>query len=53
MIINDDVASAPVDKKQNRRGVAGLVPVVKLAKTQLPRLTRLMNWPALLKRPWT
>jgi len=31
VIINDDVASAPLDKKQNRRGVAGLVPVTKLA----------------------
>jgi dihydroxyacetone kinase-like protein len=31
VIINDDVASAPLDQKQNRRGVAGLVPVVKLA----------------------
>jgi dihydroxyacetone kinase-like protein len=31
VIINDDVCSAPPDKKQNRRGVAGLVPVVKLA----------------------
>jgi dihydroxyacetone kinase-like protein len=31
VIINDDVASAPPDQKQNRRGVAGLVPIVKLA----------------------
>ncbi|MCX6853366.1 MAG: dihydroxyacetone kinase subunit DhaK [Verrucomicrobia bacterium] len=31
VIINDDVCSAPIDKKGNRRGVAGLVPVVKLA----------------------
>jgi dihydroxyacetone kinase-like protein len=31
VIINDDVASAPPDAKHNRRGVAGLVPVVKLA----------------------
>ncbi|MEZ0388570.1 MAG: dihydroxyacetone kinase subunit DhaK [Verrucomicrobium sp.] len=31
VIIADDVASAPVDQKHNRRGVAGLVPIVKLA----------------------
>lgn len=31
VIINDDVASAPADKKQNRRGVGGLVPITKLA----------------------
>ena len=29
--INDDVASAPIDQKHNRRGVAGLVPITKLA----------------------
>jgi len=31
VIINDDVCSAPVTEKGKRRGVAGLVPVVKLA----------------------
>ena len=31
VIINDDVCSAPPSQKVNRRGVAGLVPVVKLA----------------------
>lgn len=31
VIINDDVASAPIDQKHNRRGVAGLVPITKLA----------------------
>tara|TARA_R110002049_G_scaffold24162_4_gene85803 strand:+ start:376 stop:1386 length:1011 start_codon:yes stop_codon:yes gene_type:complete len=31
VIINDDVASAPMDQKHNRRGVAGLVPITKLA----------------------
>ncbi|GEP41138.1 dihydroxyacetone kinase subunit DhaK [Brevifollis gellanilyticus] len=31
VIINDDVCSAPPDKKQNRRGVGGLVPITKLA----------------------
>ena len=31
VIINDDVASAPLDQKRNRRGVGGLVPIVKLA----------------------
>jgi len=29
--IADDVCSAPPDKKENRRGVAGLVPIVKIA----------------------
>lgn len=31
VLIWDDVASAPADQKENRRGVAGLVPIVKLA----------------------
>lgn len=31
VIINDDVASAPPSEKGKRRGVAGLVPIVKLA----------------------
>jgi dihydroxyacetone kinase-like protein len=31
VIINDDVASAPLDQKQNRRGVGGLVPITKIA----------------------
>lgn len=31
VIIADDVCSAPPDAKHNRRGVAGLVPIVKLA----------------------
>ncbi|MCB1225139.1 MAG: dihydroxyacetone kinase subunit DhaK [Verrucomicrobiales bacterium] len=31
VIINDDVCSAPPSEKSKRRGVAGLVPVVKLA----------------------
>lgn len=31
VVIADDVASAPPDMKHNRRGVAGLVPIVKLA----------------------
>ncbi|MEZ0274216.1 MAG: dihydroxyacetone kinase subunit DhaK, partial [Roseimicrobium sp.] len=31
VIINDDVASAPLDSKHNRRGVAGLVAITKLA----------------------
>jgi phosphoenolpyruvate---glycerone phosphotransferase subunit DhaK len=31
VIIHDDVASAPAAEKHKRRGVAGLVPVVKLA----------------------
>ncbi|TLD69847.1 dihydroxyacetone kinase subunit DhaK [Phragmitibacter flavus] len=31
VIINDDVASAPTSEKDKRRGVAGLVPIVKIA----------------------
>jgi phosphoenolpyruvate---glycerone phosphotransferase subunit DhaK len=31
VLIWDDVASAPPEKKENRRGIAGLVPIVKLA----------------------
>jgi len=31
VVIADDVCSAPPDQKGNRRGVAGLVPIVKLA----------------------
>ena len=31
VLIHDDVASAPPDRKADRRGIAGLVPIVKLA----------------------
>lgn len=31
VLICDDVASAPPDRKHDRRGIAGLVPIVKLA----------------------
>ncbi len=31
VLIYDDVCSAPPDRKEDRRGIAGLVPVVKLA----------------------
>ena len=31
MLIWDDVASAPPTQKENRRGIAGLIPIVKLA----------------------
>jgi phosphoenolpyruvate---glycerone phosphotransferase subunit DhaK len=31
VLIHDDVASAPPEKKSDRRGIAGLVPIVKLA----------------------
>ncbi len=31
VLIWDDVCSAPPDRKQDRRGIAGLVPIVKLA----------------------
>ena len=31
VLIYDDVASAPPEEKENRRGIAGLIPIVKLA----------------------
>ena len=31
VLIHDDVASAPPDRKADRRGIAGLVPIVKIA----------------------
>jgi dihydroxyacetone kinase-like protein len=31
VLIYDDVASAPPDEKEKRRGIAGLIPIVKLA----------------------
>ena len=31
VLIADDVASAPVERKKDRRGIAGLVPIVKIA----------------------
>lgn len=31
VLIYDDVCSAPPDRKQDRRGIAGLVPIVKIA----------------------
>lgn len=41
VIIADDVASAPPDMKHNRRGVAGLVPIVKLAGAAATRVDSL------------
>jgi dihydroxyacetone kinase-like protein len=41
VIINDDVCSAPPSQKANRRGVAGLVPVVKLAGAAATRVDSL------------
>jgi dihydroxyacetone kinase-like protein len=49
VIINDDVCSAPPDRKKDRRGIAGLVPIVKLAgaasqtAATLDELERLAN----------
>jgi phosphoenolpyruvate---glycerone phosphotransferase subunit DhaK len=46
VLIWDDVASAPADKKENRRGIAGLVPIVKLAgaaSTQAATLDELVR----------
>lgn len=46
VIIADDVASAPPSKKNQRRGVAGLVPIVKLAgaaATQVDTLDELVR----------
>lgn len=41
VIIADDVASAPPNMKQNRRGVAGLVPIVKIAGAAATRVDSL------------
>jgi dihydroxyacetone kinase-like protein len=41
VIINDDVASAPPAEKGKRRGVAGLVPIVKLAGAAATRVDSL------------
>lgn len=41
VIIADDVASAPPNMKHNRRGVAGLVPIVKLAGAAATRVDTL------------
>lgn len=41
VIIADDVASAPPTMKHNRRGVAGLVPIVKLAGAAATRVDTL------------
>ena len=46
VLIWDDVPSAPPDKKHNRRGIAGLVPIVKLAgaaSTKAANLTELVR----------
>lgn len=46
VLIWDDVPSAPPDQKQNRRGIAGLVPIVKLAgaaSTQVSTLDELVR----------
>lgn len=41
VVIADDVASAPRDMKHNRRGVAGLVPIVKIAGAAATRVDTL------------
>ncbi len=46
VLIWDDVASAPPDQKEKRRGIAGLIPIVKLAgaaATQAPNLDELVR----------
>ncbi len=46
VLIWDDVASAPPDRKEDRRGIAGLVPIVKLAgaaAAQVSTLTELVR----------
>jgi phosphoenolpyruvate---glycerone phosphotransferase subunit DhaK len=46
VLIWDDVPSAPPDQKHNRRGIAGLVPIVKLAgaaSTQVSTLDELVR----------
>jgi phosphoenolpyruvate---glycerone phosphotransferase subunit DhaK len=41
VLIWDDVASAPPDRKSDRRGIAGLVPIVKLAGAAAASVTSL------------
>lgn len=46
VLIWDDVASAPPDQKEKRRGIAGLIPIVKLAgaaATGAPNLDELVR----------
>lgn len=46
VLIWDDVASAPPDQKEKRRGIAGLIPIVKLAgaaATEAPDLDELVR----------
>lgn len=46
VLIWDDVASAPPDQKEKRRGIAGLIPIVKLAgaaATRAPSLDELVR----------
>ena len=41
VLIGDDVASAPPEHKQDRRGIAGLVPIVKLVSAASQTVTSL------------
>lgn len=50
VLIWDDVCSAPPSQKQNRRGIAGLVPIVKIAGAASQTVETLAELEALAKK---
>jgi dihydroxyacetone kinase len=50
VLIWDDVCSAPPTQKQNRRGIAGLVPIVKIAGAASQTVTTLAELEAVAKK---
>jgi phosphoenolpyruvate---glycerone phosphotransferase subunit DhaK len=50
VLIWDDVCSAPPAQKQNRRGIAGLVPIVKIAGAASQTVTTLAELEAVAKK---
>jgi len=50
VLIWDDVCSAPPTQKQNRRGIAGLVPIVKIAGAASQSVTTLAELEAVAKK---
>ncbi len=50
VLIWDDVCSAPPSQKQNRRGIAGLVPVVKITGAASQTVTTLADLEAVAKK---
>ncbi len=50
VLIWDDVCSAPPTQKHNRRGIAGLVPIVKLAGAASQKVSTLAELEAVAKK---